>query len=233
MTLQLMIQQLMAPLWMAPLWMTPQWMTPPMMIHMILLMIFMGLLIRTDMARFEIEFAALAMVALNGAALNIHLGQSPLEMALGLLIWIVAALAVRIFKTRNALGQGDVYLFAVIGLVAGTGGTPVALLLFVLISLATSYAYARARGRKMARSLTPAALPGGLAIIGILMGRLMGLSLFNGFEPASAPDTALGGSILTYGPWVAVILAPCAIILMRMDRKSRDRQNRNRRVQHG
>ena len=62
MTLQLMIQQLMA-----PLWMTPQWMTPPMMIHTLLLMIFMGLLIRTDMARFEIEFAALAMVALNGA----------------------------------------------------------------------------------------------------------------------------------------------------------------------
>lgn len=199
-----------------------------MIIHTILFVIFMGVLIREDMARFEIEFAALAMVALNGAAQNIHLGQSPLEMTLGAVIWIMSALAVRYFKSRNALGQGDIWLFATIGLIAGIDGTPIALLLFVLMSLATSYAYARARGRKMARSLTPAALPGGLTITLILIGRMMHTSLFDGFGSPSMLDTAIAGPILTYGPWIAVILAPCAVILMIWDR-----QNRDRGVRHG
>ena len=198
-----------------------------MIIHTVLFLIFMGLLIREDMARFEIEFTALAMVALNGAALNIHLGQSPLEMALGSLIWAVAALAVRMFKSRNALGLGDVYLFAVIGLMSGLDAAPVAVLLFVLFSLITSWSYARARHRPMARSLYPAALPGGLTILVILMGQLLWMQIAVGAVSTSS-NSIIGDLTLAYGPWIAVVLAPCAAVLMVMDR-----QNRERSAQHG
>ena len=207
-----------------------------MIIHTILLMVFLALLIREDMVRFEIEFAALAMVALNGAALNIHLGQSPLEMALGAGIWALAALAVRSLMGRNRLGQGDIWLFAGIGLIAGASGALSAVVLFVILSLATSYAYARARGRKMARSLYPAAIPGVLTILLILMARLVWMQMPDPDATGTLRPPSGGiitGIALTHGPWIAVALALCAGALMAKDRKSRETQIRGRRAQHG
>ena len=203
-----------------------------MIIHTILLMIFMAFLIRVDMARFEIDFAALGMVALNGAALNVHLGLSPLEMALGALIWTLTALVVRVICGRGGLGQGDVWLFAAIGLIAGPHmATVAAAVVFVSLSLITSWTYARARGRKMARSLCPAAIPGGLTILLILMGRLVWMQMADTDVPgalSASSDDFIVYLTLIYGPWIAGIATLCAALLI-----ARDRRRRDRRAQHG
>jgi len=76
-------------------------------LHVTLLSIFLLLLIAEDVRAFEINYAALAVVALAGVCLNLYLGLPIEDMLAGGLVWGLAGLLTRRILGRHVLGQGD------------------------------------------------------------------------------------------------------------------------------
>ncbi len=144
-----------------------------------------------DMRSFEIDpdpllAATLAALAAVAAAEGLHgLPDSLLAASVG---WAAVRVVARLLPGR--IGQGDVWLFAAMGAIAGTGLLPLLLALFAVFAVAAAAAYSWMRGRRMFRSMVPAALPG-MAAAAIVLALRVGEPLVRGV-PRDA-GTALAG----------------------------------------
>ncbi|EEE35052.1 hypothetical protein RKLH11_4223 [Rhodobacteraceae bacterium KLH11] len=164
-----------------------------MILYVILLSLFLLVLIVEDIQSFEIDFVALAIVALSGFCLNLYLGIPFEDMVVGCVVWGFSGLAIRYVMGRRAVGQGDLWLLPVMGLLAGLGGSLSAILVFFLISLLTAQSYQRARSKKNSPrrfSRYPGAVPGGLTIFFIFIARFSGINI------------TLGASVFRNSGWL-------------------------------
>ena len=112
-----------------------------------------------DLTRFEIDFAAVVMFSLSTCCL-ILLFSGP-EAVRGALA--VAALFGTVTEAMRRLwpgriGAGDPWLFAAFGLVAGPEHLKLVLAVTILLSLGTALCWSLARGKRLFRSMFPAAL---------------------------------------------------------------------------
>ena len=126
-----------------------------------------------DYTRFEIEYAALAAATLATAPLILMAGGlSGLFAALvcAVLAGVVTALAC--YWRPGRIGQGDIWLLAALGFLAGPNHAPLVLALFVIFAVLTAALYSLARGKRLFASMFPAALPGMGAAIAALVLRL-------------------------------------------------------------
>ena len=145
-----------------------------------LLSLFLLVLIAEDIRSFEIDYAALAMVALSGTCLNLYLGVPIEDMIAGGIVWGLAGLLTRWAFGRRAIGQGDLWLLPAIGLLAGVRASLTACAIFALLSLVTAQSYRVARSRPQNRrqfSIFPAALPGTLTVFAVFMARIAGVDV--------------------------------------------------------
>lgn len=123
-----------------------------------------------DMRSFEID-----PVPLLGAALASLAAACAVEgpsgaagsLAAAGLAWAVARAVARLLPGR--IGGGDVWLFAAMAAAAGIDLMAPMLALFAAFAAAAGAAYSLARGKRLFRSMVPAALPGmaaaGLALV--------------------------------------------------------------------
>ena len=137
-----------------------------------------------DVQRFEIHPGLLlAVVAPAMAAIVLLEGLAALSLsaATGALLGGTAFLAASLWPGR--IGQGDIGLIGSLGVVGGPEFLPLLLLVFTLFAALTSAAYSLARGKRLFRSMFPAALPAMAAAVPVFSGR-MGSCLW--------PDSTLG-----------------------------------------
>ena len=136
-----------------------------------------------DIQRFEIHPGLLlAAVAPALAAIVLMEGFAALSWsaATGVLIGGTAFLAATLWPGR--IGQGDIGLLGSLGVVGGPQLLPILLVLFGLFAALTSAAYSLARGKRVFRSMIPAALPAMAAAMPVFAARI-GSSVW--------PDSAL------------------------------------------
>lgn len=198
-----------------------------MIIHVVLLSLFTLFLIVEDLRWFEINFGALAVVVFNGVCLNLMFGVSVVAMLGGGLAWMCSAVLVRFLFGSKALGQGDIWLMGSMGLLAGVGGSLVAIMIYGLLMLITAYSYRQARSRAKGRriiSLFPAALPGGLTLLLVICGRMGGLDLGLGMaaDVMTSFDAALREAVVVFGKPAALASAVLGFAWILFDRKSLD-----------
>ena len=116
-----------------------------------------------DCLTFEIDFALLGVAALSMAALIAGTGPGAgQEVIAGLVVaGLLGSVATLVHLVRPRwFGQGDIWLMGFLGLAAGPDHVVPVLALFALLAALTSACYSRARGKRLFRSLIPAALPG-------------------------------------------------------------------------
>ena len=198
-----------------------------MILYVILLSLFLLALIVEDIRSFEIDFAALTMVALTGFCLNLCLGIPFEDMIVGSVVWGASGLAVHYVMGRRAVGQGDLWLLPVMGLLAGLGGALSAILVFFLMSLLTAQSYQRARSRKSSPrrfSRYPGALPGGLTIFFIFIARISGINITLGMSVFRNPGWLENNAVLqAYAvEWsvpIAAVTVAMAVAVMFLDRR--------------
>jgi Flp pilus assembly protein protease CpaA len=128
-----------------------------------------------DVRRFEISPPAAALTGGGILALQLITATSPLPMLA--VAGIAVAIAVIINRLRPAaLGQGDITLFALIGLAAGPAGALASAITFGSAGLVTSLVFLRLRRKPLSswrRHKFPAAPAGCAAIItGLLISLL-------------------------------------------------------------
>jgi hypothetical protein len=196
-----------------------------MILFVVLLSVFTLVLIIEDIRWFEINPGALCLVALNGMFLNILFGLSVIDMLGGAFAWITASVFIRFVYGPNALGQGDIWLMATIGLLAGAGGSFAALGTYGILMIVTHMSYKRARFRAKGKriiSLFPASLPGGLTILLVFCWRVAGLDLSFGMaeEVITGFDITLRGGVVLFGGPLAIVSAVLGVAWMIFDRLS-------------
>ncbi|WP_170566217.1 hypothetical protein [Ruegeria atlantica] len=176
-----------------------------------------------DMAHLEIGFGSLAMVALSGACLNLLLLVPVLDMVIGMAFFGGAALAIRMVLGRASLGQGDIWLLATLGLIAGMSGALIAGVITGVTGIFTDLGYRVARRRLFPWRrfcLSPAALPVVLTIFGLTSLRLAdigsGLGMGSVFR-LTPTDVALRGIFTAHGTPLLLCAAIAAIIWSRLD----------------
>ncbi len=204
-----------------------------MILYVILLSLFLLVLIVEDIRSFEIDFAALTMVALAGFCLNLYLGIPFEDMVVGCVVWGLSGLAIRYVMGPRAIGQGDLWLLPAMGLLAGLGGSLSASVVFCLISLITAYSYQLARPKKntpLRFSRYPGALPGGLTIFFIFIARFSEINLNLGMSVLRISDwsesnAALRTNAVEWSVLVASLAFAMAIAVMILDRRHSDRGN--------
>lgn len=137
--------------------------------------------------------------------------------------WLVARLR------PGRVGQGDVWLFAVLGLVAGPDHAPFVMALVIAFALAAHVAYGLARGRGPLGSGIPAALPAMAAL-----GPAFTWRVASGIWPGSVPQghegfvlVALAGAMLLACGLLAGPL-PMALRRRAADRTARPAARRSR-----
>ncbi|WP_170565584.1 hypothetical protein [Ruegeria atlantica] len=199
-----------------------------MILSVTLLSLFLVVLIAVDCRTFEIDFAALAMVAFNGICLNLYLKVPIEDMILGSVCWAIAWGVIRWVLGRHAIGQGDLWLFATLGLLSGLSGSVLAVAVFFGLSLVTAQSYRiarsrsrgvdRARLRRMRRrfELHPAALPAGMTLFAIFIMRLAGIGFLISppmfwLDRGPAINAALRAGIETWGAPIAVLAMIAAV----------------------
>ncbi len=134
----------------------------------------MVMVARIDCRRFEIDPLWLAILALSGTgAVLLAEGARafPGSLVCAALAGSVTAL-VRYLRPGR-IGQGDIGLLAVMGLIAGPDLLPLVLAVFVIFVLLTSAAWSRARGKRLFRSMIPAALPAMAALAPVFLWRIL------------------------------------------------------------
>ncbi|WP_298937222.1 prepilin peptidase [uncultured Ruegeria sp.] len=199
-----------------------------MILHVTLLSIFLLLLIAEDVRAFEINYAALAVVALAGVCLNLYLGLPIEDMLAGGLVWGLAGLLTRWILGRHVLGQGDLWLLPVIGALAGLCDSVTAIVVLALLCVVTMQSYRMARARPNGRrsfSLFPAALPGALTIFGVLAARIANIDISFNTTVFRNPawweiNTFLRAEAIQWGGVVTALAAMFALIWMVFDRHS-------------
>ena len=137
-----------------------------------------------DVRQFEIHPGLLlAVIAPALAAIVLLEGLAALSWsaAAGALFGGIAFIAASLWPGR--IGQGDVGLLGSLGVVGGPELLPILLLLFAVFAVLTSAAYSLARGKRLFRSMIPAALPAMGAAVPVFAARI-GSSLW--------PDGLLG-----------------------------------------
>ncbi len=133
----------------------------------------MAMVARIDCQRFEIDPLWLGILTLSGTgAILLAEGARAFPGSLA-----AAALAggVTVFVRYlrpGRIGQGDIGLLAVMGLLAGPHFLPLVLGLFLIFALLTSAAWSRARGKRLFRSMIPAALPAMAALAPVFLWRI-------------------------------------------------------------
>ncbi|WP_298937685.1 prepilin peptidase [uncultured Ruegeria sp.] len=198
-----------------------------MILYVILLSLFLLVLIVEDIRSFEIDFAALTMVALAGFCLNLYLGIPFEDMVVGCVVWGLSGLAIRYVMGRRTIGQGDLWLLPVMGLLAGLGGSLSASLVFCLISLVTARSYQLARPKKNSPrrfSRYPGALPGGLTIFFIFIARFSDININLGMTVLRNSDwsennAALRINAVEWSVPVAALTVALAVAVMILDRR--------------
>ena len=126
-----------------------------------------------DIQRFEIHPGLLlAVVAPALATIVLLEGVAAMSWsaAAGALAGGTAFLAACLWPGR--LGQGDIGLLGSLGVVGGPEFLPVLLLLFAILAALTSAAYSLARGKRLFRSMFPAALPAMAAAVPVFAARV-------------------------------------------------------------
>ena len=196
-----------------------------MILFVVLLSVFTLVLIAEDVCWFEINYGALSIVALNGLCLNILLGVSVIDMLGGAFTWVFASVLVRWAYGPNALGQGDIWLMATIGLLAGAGGSFAVLATYALLTAVTYFNYKRARSRpngKRVICLFPAALPGGLTVLIMFCCRIIGFDITLGLPQGvmTGFDLTLRSGVVLFGAPIAIISTIAGVAWIIYDRRS-------------
>ena len=112
------------------------------------------------MHRFEIDPAGAIALAVSGILTILMLEggyRSALSLAYALMTGVVTLVACRIWPGR--IGQGDIGVMALLGLIGGPDFLLLLLWFFVLSALLTSAGYSWSRGKRLFRSMFPVALP--------------------------------------------------------------------------
>ena len=112
-----------------------------------------------DLTRFEIDFAALALASLPMLALTLLLSGPEAALAALAVAALFGTLAEAVRRLRpGRMGAGDPWAFAALGLAAGPDHAIVTLLTCSLLCLVTSITWSLRRGKRLFRSMFPAAL---------------------------------------------------------------------------
>ena len=169
----------------------------------LLALLAMGRVACIDIRRLEIDpaWAALAACSALGAIVAVEGGSAlPGAVAAAAIAGGAAWIAVRLLPGR--IGQGDITLFAVLGLVAGPELLPFVLGLGVTFCVAASVAYGLARGKRWnrcIRHMVPAAPP-----IMAALGPFFAWRVASALRPDLAPE----------GAWAAAALALAGTLIM-------------------
>jgi hypothetical protein len=159
-------------------------------------LILMGLLvviIHTDVTRFEIDPSAIAAASLCIISVYLLLGFDLLSHFAAVIVMFAVSFVIHRLYHRG-FGLGDYYLFAFMGLVSGLEHLGMLIVLNAIFSTFTSMYYSQIRGKRMFRSVFPAALPGILAAVLVLVVQLLELAfgqpLINGLsaQPLNLPS---------------------------------------------
>jgi hypothetical protein len=163
------------------------------------LLILVGLLvviIHTDVTRFEIDLSAIATASLCVISVYLSLGFDLLSHFAAVIVMFAVSFVVHRLYHRG-FGLGDYYLFAFMGLVSGLEHLALLIVLNAIFSTITALYYSRIRGKRMFRSVFPAALPGILAAVLVLVVQLLelvyGQPLINGLsaQPLNLPQSQI------------------------------------------
>ncbi len=155
-----------------------------------------------DMRSFEIDPDALlaatlsalsVMTAIEGPA-GVHDSLASGTIA-GVTAWYVARLL------PGRIGRGDVWLFTAMATVSGTALLPLLFSFFFPFAVLTSAAYSISRGKRLFRSMIPAALPGMAAAAVALVWRV-GDATADASEPIHGPN-AISALLLLFAIAVA------------------------------
>ena len=126
-----------------------------------------------DCTRLEIDFTLLAGVTLCIApVIWMAGGFDGLFAALVCAGLAGAVTALACFWRPGRIGRGDIWLLAALGFLAGPDHAPLVLGLFVLFAVLTAALYSLSRGKRLFRSMFPAAAPGMAAASAALILRL-------------------------------------------------------------
>ena len=159
-------------------------------------LILMGLLvviIHTDITRFEIDPSAIATASLCIISVYLSLGFDLLSHFAAVIVMFAVSFVVHRLYHRG-FGLGDYYLFAFMGLVSGLEHLALLIVLNAIFSTITALYYSQIRGKRMFRSVFPAAVPGILAAVLVLVVQLLelvfGQPLINGLsaQPLNLPQ---------------------------------------------
>ena len=152
-----------------------------------------------DLRRFEIDFAALGVAALAMGALIVLLEGPQAALAAVALAALVGACTAAVRCRRpSGMGAGDPWLFAGLGLAGGPEHLVLVTAAGAVLGLAAARAWARARGKRLFRSMFPAA---------ICIVPAMGLGLMaRGLSAAQSLPAGLERLALPLGPMEALAL---------------------------
>ena len=144
---------------------------PVLTTALLLALMAMALVVLRDVRIFEIDFALLAIAALNTGVVVLAVdGPGALGGAMASALVIGLITAALCYWRPGWLGQGDIRLMAFVGLAAGPEHMPVTMVAFLAVAVLTSAAYSLARGKRLFRSMFPAALPAmGAAAIALVL----------------------------------------------------------------
>ena len=132
----------------------------------------LGFLALEDMRRFEIKLELLPVTGIIGMWLALQSGLPLWDILAGGAIW-GSFVALFYWFSRGSIGQGDIWLFATAGLCLGVSDSLAGALVFGAASIATSWAYSHARGKRFGRSIYPAAVPVSVALLAVCAMRMI------------------------------------------------------------
>lgn len=144
-------------------------------LHLALATLGLVLLAFEDWAYFEIAPQWVILAAVNIVAFQLSIGMPVSELVLGVLL-MGAALALvvgalRALGRKNAIGLGDLYFIPIFGLATGHTYLQIGLAVLAITAVVFTLGFALMRGKrgwKIIKSMTPAAPPFAIAMIGIL-----------------------------------------------------------------
>ena len=125
-----------------------------------------------DIRSFEIKLEVLPILVVISYVLAPYFDVAWQSMLAGGVAWFAPALLYQYLRP-SGMGRGDIFLFAVAGLFFSLDDSLLGGAVFLAVSAATAYGYARARGKQFGRSLYPAAMPVVIAMLTVLEGRLL------------------------------------------------------------
>lgn len=152
-----------------------------------------------DIRSFEIDPIALVAVLLaSAAAIYLAEGLEGLSTSFLVAVFTAGIAALALWMRPAAIGQGDIGLFGALGLIGGMAYLPLLLVLMLVFASMTSASYSLTRGKRLFRSMFPAALPAMAAAIPIFVTRI-GAALLPDGAPAITSKFHI---IELIGPWL-------------------------------